>query len=267
MLRLRHVPMSKRILAFDGIDNFRDYGDYATTAGRTLKSGRLYRSANHAMATDDDLAQMAVLGIAHVVDLRRPSERQRQPSRRPAGFGANLIENHEGDQQEAPHIAFLRQTDLTEVEVHAFMLNYYDNAPFEPRHLDLFSRYFQAIASGDGPVLIHCAAGKDRTGILAALTHHVLGVHHDDLMEDYLLTNIAARIEARAPMASEMLRESFGREPSAAAVRAFLGVDASYLDKALGAIHGQYGDLDAYLDKALGVDAAVRDKVSHQLLD
>jgi protein tyrosine/serine phosphatase len=46
-----------------------------------------------------------------------------------------------------------------------------------------------------------------------------------------------------------------------------LGVDASYLDKALGAIHGQYGDLDAYLDKALGVDAAVRDKVSHQLLD
>jgi protein tyrosine/serine phosphatase len=68
-------------------------------------------------------------------------------------------------------------------------------------------------------------------------------------------------------MASEMLRESFGREPSAAAVRAFLGVDASYLDNALGAIHGQYGDLDAYLDKALGVDAAVRDRVSHQLLD
>jgi protein tyrosine/serine phosphatase len=68
-------------------------------------------------------------------------------------------------------------------------------------------------------------------------------------------------------MATEMMRENFGREPSAAAVRAFLGVDASYLDKALAAINTQYGDLDAYLDTALGVDRAVRDKVSHQLLD
>jgi protein-tyrosine phosphatase len=259
--------MSKRILAFEGIDNFRDYGDYATTAGRTIKPGRLFRSAHHGAATDADLARMAGLGIAHVVDLRRPSERERQPSRRPAAFGAKVIENNEGDQEEAPHVAFLRQTDLTEGEVHAFMLNYYDNAPFEARHLDLFSRYFQAVAAGDGPVLIHCAAGKDRTGILAALTHHVLGVHDDDVIEDYLLTNIAARIEARTPMAAEMMRETFGREPSVAAVRALLGVDAAYLDKAFVAIKAQYGDLDAYLTRAVGLDGDMRDRVRHNLLD
>ena len=124
-----------------------------------------------------------------------------------------------------------------------------------------------AIAAGDGPVLIHCAAGKDRTGILAALTHHVLGVHHDDLMEDYLLTNVAARIEARTPMAAEMMRETFGREPSMAAVRAFLGVDAAYLEKAFVAIKAQYGDLDVYLEGPIGLDAAMRDRVRHHLLD
>lgn len=259
--------MSTRILAFEGIDNFRDYGDYATTAGRTIKPGRLFRSANHAGATDEDLSGMAALGIAHVVDLRRPAERVRQPSRRPAAFSSKVIENHEGDQQDAPHVEFLRETDLTEKEVHAFMLDYYTHAPFEPRHIDLFSRYFQAVAAGDGAVLIHCAAGKDRTGILAALTHHVLGVHHDDLMADYLLTNIAARIEARTPMATQMMRENFGREPSEAAVKAFLGVEAAYLDRAIEQIVQKYGDLDTYLEKALGVDASVRDRVCHQLLD
>jgi protein tyrosine/serine phosphatase len=68
-------------------------------------------------------------------------------------------------------------------------------------------------------------------------------------------------------MAAEMMRETFGREPSVAAVRAFLGVDAAYLDKAFVAIKAQYGDLDAYLTKAVGLDGVMRDRVRHNLLD
>jgi protein tyrosine/serine phosphatase len=258
--------MSKRILAFDGIHNFRDYGDYATAAGRKVKAGRLYRSANLSQATDADLATLADLDIAHVVDLRRPGERLREPSRLPQGFTGEMIENEEGLQVEAPHVEFLKDTGLTEAAVRAFMLDYYTRAPFENRHIDLFSRYFQAVASGKGAVLIHCAAGKDRTGMLAAFTHHVLGVHRDDLMEDYLLTNSAARIEERIPTAAEMVKGYFGGDPSPEAIRAFLGVEAIYLERALTMIDERYSSLDDYLATALGVDSAMRDKVVAHLL-
>ena len=63
-----------------------------------------------------------------------------------------------------------------------------------------FRRYFQALAAAEGPVLIHCAAGKDRTGILAALTHHLVGVHADDIVADYLLTNDLLAIDRRIPL-------------------------------------------------------------------
>jgi protein-tyrosine phosphatase len=75
----------------------------------------------------------------------------------------------------------------------------YGEMPFAPSHLDLFAQYFQVLAESDRPVLIHCAAGKDRTGMLAALTHHLLGVSRDDLLADYLLTNVAVDLEGRAP--------------------------------------------------------------------
>lgn len=258
--------MSKRIHAFDGINNFRDYGNYVTAAGRKVKSGQLFRSANLSQATDADLETFAGLGIAYVVDLRRPGERPREPSRFPAGFTGQVIENDTGDQVEAPHMEVLRASGLNEEAVRTYMLNYYTHAPFEDRHIDLFSRYFQAVASGKGAVLIHCAAGKDRTGMLAALTHHVLGVHRDDVMEDYLLTNVAARIEERVPTATEMVKGYFGGEPTPQAVKAFLGVEASYLERAFEMIEDRYSSLDDYLVKALGVDDAMRDKVADQLL-
>jgi len=85
-------------------------------------------------------------------------------------------------------------------------------------------------------------------------------------MEDYLLTNVAARIEERVPTAAEMVKGYFGGEPTPEAVKAFLGVEASYLERAFEMIEDRYSSLDDYLVKALGVDDAMRDKVAHQLL-
>src|SRR5262249_22097652 len=82
-----------RHIDFEGIENFRDFGGYDTAQGRPLGRGLLYRSANHAYATDADLKRMAELGLAAIVDLRRPEERTREPSRRWPGFGAAVVEN------------------------------------------------------------------------------------------------------------------------------------------------------------------------------
>lgn len=84
----RHIPLQ-------GVENFRDFGDYAAAAGR-LKKGVLFRAAHQAQATDDDLEAMAALGIVTLVDLRRPNERERDPSRRWNDFAAQVIDNDMG---------------------------------------------------------------------------------------------------------------------------------------------------------------------------
>jgi protein tyrosine/serine phosphatase len=257
--------MTGRIHRFDALDNFRDYGDYASAAGRRIAGGRLFRSAHHARASDADLARLAELGLAAVVDLRRPGERRDQPSRRPPGFSGLVIESDHDDGREAPHITFLKTADLTVDAGRRFMTDTYRELPFEPAHLDLFGRYFRALAGADGPILIHCAAGKDRTGLLAALTHHVLGVHRDDMVEDYLLTNAAVDLAGRAPAIARQLEAMTGRPAAHDAVVAFLGVEPIYLETALAEVAARHGSVDGYLDQALGVDAALRDRIGERL--
>ena len=256
-----------RIHTFEAVDNFRDYGDYATAASRRIRPGRLFRSAHHARASDADLARLAELALGTVVDLRRTVERQAQPSRRFAGFDATVIEHHGEDVGlvEAPHITFLKTTDLTEQSARDFMRDAYRRIPFEGPHLDLFGRYFRALADSHAPVLIHCAAGKDRTGLLAALTHHLLGVGHDDLMADYLLTNTAVDLEGQAGFVAERLKAMTGRSASHAAVVAFLGVAPAFLDAAMAEMTAVHGSVDGYLVEALGIDTARRDRIAERL--
>src|SRR5689334_20119312 len=97
--------------AFDGISNFRDFGGWSTHEGRRVRQGLLYRSANHAAATPEDLDRLAQLGVSVVVDLRRPPERREEPS--PAYAGVTLVHDRVSEEQEAvaPHLAFLKQTE------------------------------------------------------------------------------------------------------------------------------------------------------------
>jgi protein tyrosine/serine phosphatase len=258
--------MSTRILPFEAIENFRDYGDYATVGGARLAPGRLLRSGHHARASEADLERLAALELGTVVDLRRASERAAQPSRRPLGFTGRVIESGDTDTADAPHITLLKTTDLTEETVRAFMLDTYRGLPFDPRHVELFSAYFEALAEGEGAVLIHCAAGKDRTGFLAALTHLALGVHQDDVLEDYLLTNMAVRLEARIPEIAEVIQKTYGRKPSLGAVRAFLGVEPAFLEAAMAEIEARHGGVEGYLSDLLGVDAARRRLIERRLV-
>ncbi|MGV8929863.1 MAG: tyrosine-protein phosphatase [Brevundimonas sp.] len=257
--------MTGRIHRFDALDNFRDYGDYATAAGRRIAPGRLFRSGHQARVSDADLDRLAALDIAAMVDLRRPSERREQPSKRPVGFAGTVIETGHDDGGEAPHLTFLRTADLTPESGRHFMTDTYRRLAFEPSHVDLFTRYFRVLGEAGGPVLIHCAAGKDRTGLLAALTHQLLGVHHDDMVADYLLTNTAVDLEGRAPAIARQLEARTGRAVAHDAVVAFLGVEALYLDTALAEIATRYGSTDAYLEQALGVDADLRDRIGERL--
>lgn len=252
--------------AFQSLDNFRDFGGYPATDGRGVLSGRLFRSAHHADLTETDLASLGGLGLGTVVDLRRPVERERQPSRRPAAATCAVLDNALDRTGEASHITFLKTQDLTADSGRRFMARTYAEMPFAPAHLDLFARYFDTLARTDASVLIHCTAGKDRTGLLVALTHHLLGVHRDDTLADYLLTNTAVNLFERAPAIAGWIESMSGRRPSAEAVVAFLGVEPMFLESAFAAIDARHGDLDAYLEHALGVTPDKRAAIRARLV-
>ena len=255
-----------RHLTLQGVDNFRDYGDYPTTDGRRLRRGLLYRSAGHSRATDTDLEALAALDIAVVVDLRRAEERLREPSRRPAEFAGSVIVNDDIHDEDS-WVRHMTTSELTVESFREYMIDYYRKAPGDRRHIDLFSRYFQALAETEGPFLIHCAAGKDRTGILAALTHHIAGVHRDDIFADFLLTNNPERMAMRLPQVSEAIRQLSGKTPDPEAVMVVMGVEADYLEAALTVLAEDFGGVDAYLENVLGVTPQAREALRARLLE
>ncbi|HEY2049344.1 MAG TPA: tyrosine-protein phosphatase [Caulobacteraceae bacterium] len=255
----------QRAVTLEGVDNFRDFGGYPTRHGRPMKRGRLYRSASHARATDADLQTIAALGIGVVVDLRRKPERERDPSRRHPAFDGVVIAN-DAEQPDSWH-EHIRTSDLTPESFRRYLVEYYRAAPFEPRHVDLFRRYFETLAETDAAVLIHCAAGKDRTGVLAALTHHVAGVDPEDIVADYLLTNNPQRFATRLPHVAAVVKEISGRDADEASLMIAMGVEAEYLAAAFQAIDDACGDLDAYLTKVIGLTNPMRERVAERLLE
>ncbi len=254
-----------RHIDFDGIDNFRDFGGYGTACGRGVKTGRLFRSANHHRASATDLQRLRELGVGVVVDLRQSKERLREPSRRWDDFAAEVIENDLATEH-PDWTTTLRSADLTPEWFRRDAVAYYRRAPHEPRHIDLFRRYFQALAVSEGSLVVHCAAGKDRTGLICALTHHIAGVHPDDVMADYLLTNDEARLDRKIAFLAPWLQEHIGRTPSEDALRVAASVDPSYLEAALAVISEHHGSVDGYLENILGVDATLRARIQVAIL-
>lgn len=253
-------------LKFEAIDNFRDFGGYGTACGRGLKAGRLFRSANHAYATEADLAGLRDLGVSVIVDLRRRREREREPSRRWEGFAGAVIENDidgpEHDWADALKAAPSVNADWFFKD----SLEFYRAAPHAERIVDLFSRYFATLASTDGAVVVHCAAGKDRTGMICALTHHIAGVHRDDTMADYLATNDAAAIDKRVEFLGPWIRDLTGVTVDDAGLRQAVSVHEAFLAEAFAVMVERHGSVDNYLAEVLGVDAALRDRIAGRIL-
>lgn len=243
-----------RVIAFTGIHNFRDYGGYAARDGQ-LKRGVLWRSGHHAEATADDLEQVHALGLASVIDLRGDSERAGSPCLRHSQFGAKVL-FQPGETASAQGKAVHEESASevrTAADAHAAMVRLYASMPWRPVLVGTYRMYFDALASDRGPSLLHCLAGKDRTGLAAALAHHLLGVHPDDAMADYLLTNSAGNLERRIDAGARHVRSGFGRDMDMDAVRTLMSVDAEYLATAFAAIRERHGNIGAYAEQVLRI--------------
>ncbi len=252
-------------LTTEGIHNFRDYGGYAVAGGGRVKTGLLFRSGHHADASREDLDMVAKVDLKHVIDMRGDSERARHTCRRPEGFGGEVICFAGETAGLAPHLE-AAEGSIDAHSAHQAMVGLYGALPDREGLTWVLRQYFAALSKGEGASLVHCAAGKDRTGMAADLLHHALGVHPDDAMHDYLLTNHSPRNEERIAHGMELMGDKYGGIDEQT-VRVLMGVDAEFLDAARSSIKDRFGKTDAYLEQVLGVDAAMRGALIAQLVD
>ncbi len=254
-----------RVLQLDGVNNFRDYGGYAVAGGGRVKPGLLWRSAQHGDASAADLAAIHDLGITHLIDLRGPSEREAKPCLRHADFAAQVWTYPEETAGLALHTEAANGV-VTAAEARAAMLRLYQGIAFRGNLVPMLRLYLELLRRGEGPSLVHCVAGKDRTGFAVAALQRILGVHLDDVMADYLLTNSASKLDERISAGA------FREIPRYAAhdadtVRALWGVEAAYLQTTFDAIDAQYSSFDAYLADVLGIDQAAQDALRSAYLE
>ena len=252
------LSMHDRLIDFERVLNFRDFGGWETADGAKVARGKLWRSAAFNDASDADIARLNDMRVRFLVDLRRPEERRHEPNKWP-GDATRVFVNDEGAEGVAlpPHLVALLQSDLSPQSTRSYMMSLYQEIPFDPRLIKLYRDWFGELAEG-GAGVIHCAAGKDRTGIGCALTLLALGVDEETAFADYEFTNAAVDLEKRMPKIQARMEERLARKLDSAALRPMLGVDVDYLRNAFDAMAARHGTVDAYLSDVLGIGARER---------
>ena len=245
------VLATERRLGMQGTPNFRDFGGYRTPGGRAVKWGYLYRSGQLSGLSDQDISLLESLELDLVCDFRRVEEQQGDPSRLPAGrpprtaslpivpgSNARFFEEAQGQGSVGnPEAMF------------DFMLDI--NRDFVEAQSETYGRMFREIlALQDARFLVHCAAGKDRTGFAAAIILLALGVERDVVMRDYMLTK---RFFDPAREAQRLKHKYAMEHLETASVLPMLEVHEAYLLRALESIDASYPSVEAYLEEALGV--------------
>jgi len=267
------TPAFRRVPHYDAVNNFRDFGDWKTSDGGRVVAGKLFRSAHLHRASLADLARIAAAGITTITDLRRPEERQVRPGAWLGKLQLRMInagDDVEGSASagnEPPHLAAFRESASDVAAMRSALGDHYETIPYETVHVAAFSEYFDALAQDSGAMLVHCAAGKDRTGILVWLTHRLLDVHPEDAMEDYLLSNEAGNIAERLAYLRKSTGQIYGKEVDDEALVALLSVEPEYIRRCEAALIAKSGSVQAYLTEVLGIDRAKAARIKDRLIE
>ena len=249
----------RRAVTLQGTSNFRDLGGYPAAGGKHVKWGHIYRSADISKLTDSDLQALQSRHVALVCDLRGPQEYAQAPDRLPAGV--RRLELPAGSEKIDPR---LLSGGAKTINRDSLMRAVYTTISFFPaKYKPMFDELLAL--PGDEAMLFHCTAGKDRTGIGAALVLSALGVDRRTILKDYAATDTYWQA-GREQSLQRMAQAGMSAE-AVNAVRPMMAANPAYLAGTFAAIDKQYGSVDKYLATEMGLTpkklASLRAKYLH----
>lgn len=263
------IPMSEadmrdRDIAFEGIVNFRDVGGYLTEDGRRVRQGLLYRSGALHAVTENDLARLAEMGVKLICDLRSHEEIAAEPDRLPPTvrhLHMPLQSTDENLDRRSRFFALL----FNRRKLAGMMPEFYRRVIIDQNARLYGSLLRQFADTANLPAVVHCTAGKDRTGVAAALLLTVLGVPEETIVADYALSN-------------RFYRHFYEYGNRAVRSLARLGIRAEHIQPLLIAhpntirgtlahIRERYGGVEPYLRNAAGLDEATLERLRAVFLE
>lgn len=246
------------LFRLESADNFRDLagadGGYPTRDGRRVRPGLVFRS-NELQLTDDEVLTLTGLGLTAIHDLRTPDEVGAHPDAVLPGADWRHVEVPGIPVDEVAGLE--RRRDAVDL-----MGRVYRGFVDDGQARAAFARLLTDLADAEGPQLVHCTAGKDRTGWAAALLLHVAGVPEDTIVADYLLTNDYS--ESSRARYTTMVEAALGPE-MVPVYEPLMVADAAYLRTACAEAAHAYGDLDGYLHEGLGLTREIVQRLRDRL--
>ncbi len=261
--------VAERLLPLSGTDNFRDIGGYETADGRAVRWGRLYRSDDLASLSSRDVRYLASLRIRLVCDFRSTNEQARAPNTSLAADASDASPTTENLDIETPGVdpdalrGRILRGDVTGPELEQTMLDAYRAfvTDFQAEWRAMFSRMADPSSF---PTVVHCTAGKDRTGFASAMLLSALGVPEDIVFDDYLASNVYRADAIRFLKRVIPIASLFRTDPDD--LLPLLDVRRPYLEASFDTIREHYGSVDRYLEEALGVTDEMRAELHANLL-
>ena len=251
---------SERLIPMENASNFRDLGGIPTKDGRMVKWGKIYRSGKLSSLSDKDLDYFNTIGINTVIDFRDDIEVEKDKTRFPTNREVKGVRTPIGDRSgnmQAQLKKQIRKADQDTFDSEKFV------ADVMRQFVDSFAYQYQPFldlvaAEENAPLLYHCTAGKDRTGLGTGLVLAMLGVDKEVIYSDFMMSNYY-----RNKQINKTLRKS-SLVVKQRVVQPLVEVKESYIKAAFEAIDEKYGSMDNFLEKEYGLDAekikAIRDK-------
>ena len=267
------VRTALRVLPLEGGRNFRDLGGYKTEDGKTVRWGQVFRSGVMSGLTPADYDYLSAIGIKVICDFRTAQERAAEPTDwQKAGVGEYLTFPDPAGSDQSSFMTVFQDPDVTPEKVSDAMAAGY--AQIAKDQTPAYREMFDRLARGEEPLAFNCSAGKDRTGIGAALLLTALGVPHDTVVADYALSEKVVdymadykKAASGADAAAEDSPYAFLAKLPPELLAPLMRSDPRYIEAAFDSIDTEYGSVMDFLHNEVDVTDEELAEIRSRLLE
>jgi protein-tyrosine phosphatase len=254
----KRLVIAERILQMENVRNFRDVGGYFTQEGQQVAWGKIFRSGHLSNPSEKDLEHLHKLGISLAVDLRDETEIANQPDHLAGGIKHIHIHIANRELVDRSTVLFGRQ-NLARQFQESYKTMLIDQGA------EAYGRVLKTLSDPQNlPAVLHCTAGKDRTGVAVALLLHLLGVPESAIIADYTLSNLFAPIHIQE--VRMFLRRLRWLGFKVEQYYPLIAANAQNMQRSLRYIHEKYGSVENYLLSASGLTEEDIHKLREMLL-